>query len=185
MSSSTRPPISSGGHNHGHQRSISTGYVKSPSKSAAELNIRHSHLDDPTLTGQKSAGMSLAAARRLAQRRIDEISVHPGCHINVWNEQGQLVERETVGEYYGQVQSKIYYSLRPDVEGSDEAIVAVDGLGGLLDGGEEVNVREGCTGSWNLQIDAQGKNGMCGKRKERWWHTERGRWREVGLERFF
>lgn len=82
------------------------------------------------------------------------------------------------------MQSKVFYTLKPDVEGMDEAIVGVEGMGGLLDGGEEVGVRDGCTGSWNLD-GGVAVNGRGGKKKDAWWHTERGRWREVQLERYF
>lgn len=88
-----------------------------------------------------------------------------------------------VGGFLGEVQSKVYYDLRPDVEGADEAVVSVDGIGGLLEGGEEWG-SDGCTGIWRLDVAAgAGRVGKAGK--EAWWHMERGRWREVGLEKFF
>ena len=121
----------------------------------------------------------------MAQSRIDTAQSHPKFHIIIWDEDGQFVERFAVGAFIGSIQSKIYYSLKADIDGMDEAIVKVDGVGGLLDGGEEVNVRDGCTGSWNLNTSVQGKSGRVNGGKERWWHTERGRWREVNLEKFF
>jgi hypothetical protein len=124
-------------------------------------------------------------ARRMAQNRIDAASTQPKFHIIIWDECGQFVERFAVGGFIGSIQSKIFYSLKPDIDGMDEAVVTVEGVGGLLDGGEETNVRDGCTGSWNLNLAGQGKSGRAGSGKERWWHTERGRWRELPLGKFF
>ena len=74
--------------------------------------------------------------------------------------------------------------MKPDVDGSDEAIF---GMEGLLDGGEEVTPKDGCTGSWNLLagVYEKGKSSSEKKGKDRWWHTERGRWRELPLEKLF
>jgi hypothetical protein len=88
----------------------------------------------------------------------------------------------------GLIQSKIHYSLKPDIDGMDEAILGIEGL---LDGGEEVSAKDGCTGSWNLMAGVQEKGKGIGggggerKGKDRWWHTERGRWREVPLGMLF
>lgn len=139
------------------------------------------HDDEET----RSAGISLVTARRMAQNRIEAASTQPKFHIIVWDECGQFIERFAVGGFIGSIQSKILYSLKPDVDGMDEAVVTVDGVGGLLDGGEEMTIRDGCTGSWNLNLAGQGKSGRSGSGKETWWHTERGRWREVSLGKFF
>ena len=130
--------------------------------------------------------MSLATARRMAQHRIDTAAKQPRFHIILWDERGQFVESQAVAGFVGRIQSKIFYTLKPDVEGSDEAIVDIEGPGGLLDMGEESNVRDGCTGSWNLGSGSGATSGSKGKKdRERWWHTERGRWREIPLEKFF
>jgi hypothetical protein len=120
----------------------------------------------------------------MAQQRLEAAVSKPKFQIAVWDENDGMLDRQTVGGYIGLIQSKVYYSLRPDVDGMDEAVVTVDGIGGLLDSGEETNVRDGCTGSWNLSTGTQGKSGKTSG-KERWWHTERGRFREVPLEKFF
>ncbi|KAL3427849.1 hypothetical protein PVAG01_01358 [Phlyctema vagabunda] len=133
----------------------------------------------------KREGQSLAQARRQAQARIDAAEKQPKFHIIVWNEQGEFVERSAVAGYIGNAASKISYSLEPDVAGMDESIAGIDDL---LDGGDEVNMRDGCTGSWNLEVanaGSPGKGKSPGKDRDRWWHTERGRWREIGLEKFF
>jgi hypothetical protein len=121
----------------------------------------------------------------MAQHRIETALSSPKFHIIIWNENNALVERYTVGGFVGMIQSKVFYSLKSDGEGLDEALLTVDGVGGLLDGGEETCVRDGCTGSWNCHFGEQGRSGRKEVGKDRWWHTERGRWREVGLEKFF
>lgn len=169
---------------HGRSESINSAFVKSPTRSTFSLNTDHARSDDG-LQNSREKGMSLVMARRMAQNRIDAAISQPKYHIIIWDEEGRFIERHTVGGYMGLIQSKIFYSLKPDIDGTDEAVVTVDGIGGLLDGGEETNVRDGCTGSWNLHIATQGKTGKSGSGKEKWWHTERGRWKDLPLEKFF
>lgn len=171
---------------HGLTGSINSSFVKSPTRSTFSLNMDHpqsqnTYDDDET----RPAGMSLVAARRMAQNRVDVASTQPKFHIIVWDDAGKFVERFAVGGFVGDVQSKIFYSLKPDIDGMDETVVTVDGVGGLLDDGAEKNVRDGCTGGWNLSMEGQGKTGRAGSKKETWWHTERGRRREIPLRKFF
>lgn len=170
-------PFSAG---HGQSGSRNSNYQPSPTRSAFSINLekksRHS-----AESNIQDAGTSLAIARRIAQRRIDTAVSQPQYHIIVWDAEGQFLERFEVGGFIGDLGSKINYSLRPDVDGMDEAVCGIEGAGGLLDGGEETNVRDGCTGSWNMEAGERSK----GKRKDRWWHTERGRWREMPLEKLF
>ncbi|KAG0649624.1 hypothetical protein D0Z07_4043 [Hyphodiscus hymeniophilus] len=171
---------------HGPQGSISSSFVKSPTRSTFSLTMDHSHShnlydDDET----RSASMSLVTARRMAQNRIDTACKQPEFDIIVWDDCGKPAERFAVGGFIGDINSKIFYNLTPDIDGMDESVVTIDGIGGLLDAGEEMNPRDGCTGSWNLRMATQGKNGRTGGGKEKWWHTERGRWREVPLGKFF
>ena len=164
----------------GHKASESRGsnVVKSPTLSTFSLNMDHSRSEDGMEACSK--GMSLVTARRMAQHRIDAAANQPQFHIIVWDENGHFLERFEVGAFMGQVQSQIYYTLKPDIDESDEAVV---GVHDLLDGGEETNPRDGCTGSWNLETKEKGRNGSKGK--DRWWHTERGRWKDVPLKLFF
>jgi hypothetical protein len=178
MPSPTRSTFSLG---HGPNGSISSSHVKSPTRSTFSLNLDHSSRTSDE-TGYRDKGMSLVTARRMAQQRIDTATTQPQFHIIIWDEFGLFVERFAVGGFMGQIQSKIHYSLKPDIDGMDEAIV---GLEGLLDGGEEVSTKDGCTGSWNLMAGMQGKGGSEKKGKDRWWHTERGRWKEVPLGKLF
>jgi hypothetical protein len=176
MPSPTRSTFSLG---HGPNGSISSSFVKSPTRSTFSLNLdQSSRSADEAYYRDK--GMSLATARRMAQQRIDGASTHPQFHIIIWDENGLFVERFAVGGFMGLIQSKINYSLKPDIDGMDESIVGIDGL---LDGSEETAPKDGCTGSWNLMAGMQGKGGSKGK--DRWWHTERGRWREMPLEKLF
>jgi hypothetical protein len=179
--SPTRSTFSMG---HGPSGSVSSSFIKSPARSTFSLNDKMSHDSDEP--GSREKGMSLAIARRMAQQRIDHASTQPKFHIIIWDEDGQFVERYAVGGFMGTIESKVYYSLKPDVDGMDESIVHVEGARGLLDAGEEMNSKDGCTGSWNLEAGvAKGKNGGKGQGKDRWWHSERGRWRELPLEKFF
>jgi hypothetical protein len=165
---------------HHPRSSKSSIFMTSPSRSTFSFhNERSEAHPDPSPV----AGMSLVTARRLAQARIDAAANQPKFHIIIWDAECQFVERHAVGGFMGDMNSKIYYSLAPDVAGMDEAVVSIDGPGGLLDPGEEKRFRDGCTGSWNLETAHSGGRGKAGK--ERWWHTERGRWRGVELGRFF
>ncbi|KAK0114949.1 hypothetical protein ONS96_013424 [Cadophora gregata f. sp. sojae] len=191
LPSPTRSTFSLG--HHSHTSSINSSFVKSPTRSAFSLNLdkdKSSHSSQNSsgelAAGDREQGMSLATARRMAQHRIDIAAKQPRFHIILWDEYGHFVERQAVAGFLGRIQSKIFYTLKPDIEGSDEAIVGIEGPGGLLDMSEEGSVRDGCTGSWNLDSGSGITAGAKGKKeRERWWHTERGRWREVPLEKFF
>jgi len=169
-----RPPLST-----------NSTFLKTSSRSSFTMN-KDSALVVDGYQDHREKGMSLLSARRMAQLRIEGALSIPKFQILIWGDDGDLIERQTAGGYIGLVQSKILYTLKPDIDGMDEAVVTVDGIGGLLDGGEETHVRDGCTGSWNMNAAAQGKSGrQQSAGKDRWWHTERGRWRDVPLEKFF
>lgn len=122
--------------------------------------------------------MSLLSARQLAQLRIDNAKV-PQFDVIIWDEEGQFVERFKLGTFIGKVESKIVYNLKPDFEGSDESIMGIETL---LEKGGELRSNDGCTGSWNIDLDSKSKDR---KKRDWWWHTERERWREVKLATFF
>ena len=164
--------------------SASSAFAKSPTRSTFSLNMDRAFSDNGSHDSPEK-GMSLVMARRMAQHRIEAAALQPKFHIIIWNEEGQFVERHTVGGFTGSIGSKIFYSLEPDIDGMDESIVTIDGIRGLLDSGKETNLRDGCTGSWNLHTAAQGKEGKSGSGKEKWWHTERGSWKDLPLETFF
>lgn len=134
---------------------------------------------EPTIDG--SGGhemMSLLNARQAAQLRIDNATI-PQFDIIIWDDEGQFVERFKLGTFIGKVESKVEYNLKPDIEGSDESIMSI---GTLLEKGVELRSNDGCTGSWNIDIDSRSKDR---KKRDWWWHTERERWREIKLATFF
>ncbi|KAK4649354.1 uncharacterized protein QC761_118130 [Podospora bellae-mahoneyi] len=147
----------------------------------------------------------LHQARMAAQARIDQAKKYPRFFIQVFDEGGTMREKYGVGAFVGTVGSKVRYVLTPN-EGlgqTDEGggLVTVEDMirddggealvlgGGEGDGGSkkkkgagvgereggEKRTREGCTGRWNTY------SGMVvdKKDKERWWHQERGRWRQA------
>jgi hypothetical protein len=169
----------------------SSGFVKSYSRSTFSLNLENPHNPDSynIYSSSLCPSMSLASARLMAQTRLESAFTRPKFHIIVWDENGHFVERFAVGGFIGDLQSKISYSLKPDIYGMDEAVASINRHGGLLDGSKERNVRDGCTGSWNRSSEELGKSRskVCRKdsEKDRWWHTERARWTGVDLARYF
>lgn len=121
---------------------------------------------------------NLVEARLAAQARLDNSRDLPLFQVNVTDEEGSLVEEFGLAGYVGTVGSNIDYCLQPDDGATDEGGGLVDVPDLRSDAGESlVDGREGCTGSWNWQEGV-----VADKReKERWWHTERGRWSRVAL----
>ncbi|KAJ9137860.1 hypothetical protein NKR23_g8828 [Pleurostoma richardsiae] len=139
-------------------------------------------------------------ARLAAQDRLEAARRLPRFQVNVVDERGEPIEKYGIAGFMGNVESKITYHLLPDAGAVDErgGLVGIDDL--LGDGGEElyqpqqrsgregkasskskekdpVKAREGCTGRWNTYAGQV----LDKKDKERWWHTERGRWMKVTL----
>jgi hypothetical protein len=170
------------GSSHSYTGSTGSNYVKSPTRSAFSLNIETRSNTSEESNNSREKGMSLAVARRLAQHRAEAAKTKPKFHIILWDENGAFQERHAVGTYLGQLQSQIDYVLSPDLEGSDDSLIGVDDL---LDGSEETNVRDGCTGSWHADIKHKGSSVSAKKGKERWVHTERGRWKDLSVDRLF
>lgn len=80
--------------------------------------------------------------------------------------------------FIGTAGSPIKYHLLPDRGTTDEKGGLIDVRDLDSDAGESlIGGREGCTGRWNM------RDGIVAdkKEKERWWHTERGRWTKVTL----
>ncbi|KAK3366864.1 hypothetical protein B0T24DRAFT_370053 [Lasiosphaeria ovina] len=181
---------------------------------------------------------NLHQARLAAQERLEAARRFPRLFINVFDEDGALVDKYGVGGFIGTVGSKINYVLTPDAGGgTDEGgglVSVVDMLGdsgealilpqsrdkrdrvGYSSGGgvngygsgvrsssvgpignkvkkekkksdkggsesdagsAETKTREGCIGRWNTFSGAV----VDKKDKDRWWHQERGRWKEMVL----
>ncbi|KAI1073509.1 hypothetical protein F5B20DRAFT_574733 [Whalleya microplaca] len=138
---------------------------------------------------------NLAQARLAAQARLEAARAHPRFTVNVIDvaDDGREAVAETYGMagFMGRVESKIRYHLLPDAGGVDENGGLVDVADLLGDGGENLSVkdREGCTGRWNISYasysstagEGKGGKGGGGAERDRWAHTERGRWRGVVL----
>lgn len=128
---------------------------------------------------------NLRTARLAAQARLEAARCMPLFRVQVTEEQ-KLVNVFDMAGYIGTVGSQIRYDLRPDVGSTDEkgGLVDVRDLGG--DAGESLlssngrggeTVKEGCCGFWN-RVDGVVADK---KERERWYHTERGRWSRVEL----
>ncbi|KND89465.1 hypothetical protein TOPH_05916 [Tolypocladium ophioglossoides CBS 100239] len=122
---------------------------------------------------------NLLAARLAAQSRIESARDTHRFQVNVEDEYGSLVEVFGLGSYVGTVGSDIHYHLLPDEGSTDEKGGLVDVTDPGADAGESLaGGREGCDGSWNWREGV-----VADKReKERWWHTERGRWTRIRLD---
>ena len=121
---------------------------------------------------QFSEVRTLFAARKAAQERIEEARKTVQFQVIV-EEDGVLRQIYDFNGFVGTVGSKITYSLKPDVLGSDGAVI--DFLN-LMDVSKEATVKDGCKGLWNASHPA-GKP---------WWsHTERFRYRPIHLQQFF
>lgn len=159
-------------------RSASSLSSKSPMKS---LSRSATTVSLPTsFTAPPPHGTDLRSARIAAQSRINaERQFKHRFQVNVVDEDGSPVENFTMGGYIGTLGSQIEYCLQPDPGSSDD-------MGGLLDVpdlaadcGEFIAPEtEGCTGSWNWQEGVIADR----KEKEKWWHTERGRWQDLRLQ---
>ena len=131
---------------------------------------RHAH----NSTHSDTLSLNLFEARKAAQTRIDEARKRIAFHVTVAEEDGQVIECYDFEGFMGTVGSKIWYTLEPDVQGSDDALIDV---GDLMSGGRERETgKDGCTGLWNASHHG-------GKK---WWsHAERWRYQRIDLRRFF
>ncbi|KAK5990791.1 hypothetical protein PT974_09064 [Cladobotryum mycophilum] len=122
----------------------------------------------------------LQTARLAAQSRLEAAQdINPRIKVNVTSDDGRLAQSYGMASYLGTLGSKIKYHLHPDEGATDEHGGLLDVSDLVGDGGETLSVnQEGCTGRWNYR-----EGEMADKReKEKWWHTERGRWRKVELK---
>lgn len=134
-------------------------------------------MDDELFPSKVSS--NLAQSRLAAQNRLEIARDDPRFTFNLVNEHGKVVESKKIAGFLGTIGSPIHYCLVPDVGAVDEngGLVEISDL--LSDGGENLKDgnREGCTGRWNTYSGAV----VDKKDRERWFHTERGRWRSVEL----
>ncbi|EMT62045.1 hypothetical protein FOC4_g10015123, partial [Fusarium odoratissimum] len=121
---------------------------------------------------------SLHTARLAAQTRLEAARSRPKFTVNVVDEDGTITETFSMAGFIGTAGSPIKYHLLPDRGTTDEKGGLIDVRDLDSDAGESlIGGREGCTGRWNM------RDGIVAdkKEKERWWHTERGRWTKVTL----
>ncbi|KAK8068819.1 hypothetical protein PG994_005435 [Apiospora phragmitis] len=152
-------------------------------------NGQRSGPNSPTATSRQTAvaaaeksSRNLHHARLAAQNRIEAARSQPRYFVNVIDEDGSVLEKYGISGYMGQVESRIQYHLLPDRGATDDNGGLLDLADALLsDGGEALGSgdggREGCSGRWNANETSAADK----RNRERWWHTERGRWRQVGL----
>ncbi|KAJ2992476.1 hypothetical protein NUW58_g2158 [Xylaria curta] len=144
------------------------------SKSPFALNFP---MDDQLFPSKVSS--NLAQSRLEAQGRLEAARNEPRFTFNLVNENGKVLETKQMAGFIGDINSPIHYCLLPDTGGLDENGGLIEISDVLGDGGENLKDgnREGCTGRWNTYSGVV----VDKKDRERWWHTERGRWRSVDL----
>ncbi|KAI0861975.1 hypothetical protein F4860DRAFT_513403 [Xylaria cubensis] len=134
-------------------------------------------MDDQLFPSKVSS--NLAHSRLEAQRRLEAARDEPRFTFNLVDEQGKVVETKQMAGFMGETGSLINYCLTPDAGATDVngGLIEISDL--LGDGGENLKDgnREGCTGRWNTYSGVV----VDKKDRERWWHTERGRFRSVEL----
>ncbi|KAM0341324.1 hypothetical protein ACHAPU_010067 [Fusarium lateritium] len=121
---------------------------------------------------------NLHTARLAAQVRLDGARCRPRFTVNVIDQDGTTNETFRMAGFIGTAGSPIKYHLLPDRGTTDEkgGLIDVRDLDG--DAGESLTGgREGCTGRWNQREGTVADK----KEKEKWWHTERGRWTKMTL----
>ncbi|GAP84945.1 hypothetical protein SAMD00023353_0802710 [Rosellinia necatrix] len=134
-------------------------------------------MDDQLFPSKVSS--NLTSARLEAQHRLEAAHDEPRFTFNLVDEGGRIIETKKMAGFMGTIGSRINYCLMPDIGAADENGGLVEISDVLGDGGENLKDgnREGCTGRWNTYSGAV----IDKKDRERWWHTERGRWRSVEL----
>ncbi|KZL64556.1 hypothetical protein CT0861_10388, partial [Colletotrichum tofieldiae] len=133
----------------------------------------------PTATTETYRECSnLHHARLAAQARLEAARAFPRFFVNVIDEDGTVLEKHGLAGFMGTVESRITYNLWPDAGAKDERGGLVEMADLMADNGEDVAAsgRDGCQGRWNASPTMPDK-----KDKERWWHTERGRWYQPEL----
>ncbi|KAM0332290.1 hypothetical protein ACHAQA_002566 [Verticillium albo-atrum] len=119
----------------------------------------------------------LRESRLAAQGRLEAARSTPRFAVHVIDEEGCIVEDYGMAGFMGTIGSQIRYESMADFGARDEkgGLVDIDDVMG--DCGEDISEREGCFGRWNMSTSGN----VDRKEKEKWWHTERGRWTGVEL----
>ncbi|KAF4123411.1 hypothetical protein GMORB2_6112 [Geosmithia morbida] len=121
----------------------------------------------------------LRIARLSAQTRLERARARHRFSVTVTDDDGSVVDRFGVGGFLGTLGSPISYVLLPDPGSADERGGAVHLKDLYTDAGESLADadRRGCCGAWNRREGPVADK----KDRERWWHTERGRWTRIEL----
>lgn len=172
------------GSSHSRGASVGGGLSKSASGGGGGLPKSATAASLPSFAAAAPPphGTNLRAARIAAQARLDDARPRFRFQVQVRSEDGHLVDDFGLGGFVGTVGSPIDYCLRPDLGSSDAAGGLVDVPDLAMPGGEALRAEDdddddgrsvgGCTGSWNWREGVVADK----KEKEKWWHTERGRW---------
>ncbi|GJC80153.1 hypothetical protein ColLi_02991 [Colletotrichum liriopes] len=155
------------------------GAPRSPRPAPATPSRSPTAPASPTATTETYRECSnLHHARLAAQARLEAARAFPRFFVNVIDEDGTVLEKHGLAGFTGTVESRITYNLWPDAGAKDERGGLVEMADLMADNGEDVAAsgRDGCQGRWNASPTMPDK-----KDKERWWHTERGRWYQPEL----
>ncbi|KAM9884069.1 hypothetical protein VDGL01_01874, partial [Verticillium dahliae] len=119
----------------------------------------------------------LRESRLAAQGRLEAARSAPRFAVQVVDEEGSTVEDYEMAGFMGTIGSQIRYDSMPDAGARDEKGGLVDMDDVMGECGEDISEREGCFGRWNMSTSGN----VDRREKEKWWHTERGRWTNVEL----
>ncbi|KAI0398582.1 hypothetical protein F5Y17DRAFT_464178 [Xylariaceae sp. FL0594] len=144
------------------------------SKSGFGLNFP---MDDQLFPSKVCSNLS--QSRLDAQRRLEAARNEPRFTFRLVDEGGKVLEMRRMAGFLGSIGSPINYCLTPDPGALDENGGLVTMSDFLGDGGEKVKdgAYSDCNGRWKTIIGSLDDK----KDRDRWWHTERGRWRAVQL----
>jgi hypothetical protein len=154
-----------------------SGSFSAPSSPVSPIHKSATTMSLPaTIYAPSSSGTDLHKARLAAQARLEAAHDVPRFTFSLTDDDSQVAQTIGVAGFLGTLGSKITYHLLPDEGATDEQGGLVDVLDLVADGGEALaGGREGCTGRWNQKEGEVADK----KEKEKWWHTERGRWRRL------
>ncbi|KAK4070431.1 hypothetical protein Trihar35433_4898 [Trichoderma harzianum] len=162
---------------HGIGGIPASGSFSAPSSPISPIHKSATTMSLPsTIYSPASPGTDLQKARLAAQARLEAAHDTPRFTFNITDDDGLVNQTIGVVGFVGTLGSKISYHLLPDDGATDEQGGLVDVIDLVGDGGEALSGgREGCTGRWNQKEGEVADK----KEKEKWWHTERGRWRRI------
>ncbi|KZF19749.1 hypothetical protein L228DRAFT_285686 [Xylona heveae TC161] len=151
------------------------GVLQSICKPKAQISLasdKYVIARQPELASETRYLRNLFVARTAAQARIEEARTQPGFKV-VIEDEGVVQDIFIMNAFVGTVGSTITYSLKPDIPGSEYALIDIPDLLGPT---KEAQMKITCSGNWNAAHP-------LGKR---WWqHTDRPKARTLDLQKFF